>query len=62
MERVRIAADKVARLEPRLEAERARLHEAILDAHREGASLALIARAANLSRERVRQIVARGGR
>jgi hypothetical protein len=57
MNRVARAAEKVERLEPRLEAARAELHAAIRDAHAEGAKPATIARVAGLSREWVRQIV-----
>jgi hypothetical protein len=57
MNRVARAAEKVERLEPRLEAARAELHAAIRDAHVEGAKPATIARVAGLSREWVRQIV-----
>ena len=53
------AARVVDRVEPRLEAARTKLHEAILEAWRAGASQAVIARVAGLSRERIRQLVAR---
>jgi hypothetical protein len=51
------AADDVARLEPQLKDARARLHGGILRAHRLGASIALIAKTAGLSRQRIHQIV-----
>jgi DNA-directed RNA polymerase specialized sigma24 family protein len=57
MNRIAAAAEKVERLEPRLEAARAELHAAIRQAKVEGASLAAIARVAGLSRERIRQLV-----
>jgi DNA-directed RNA polymerase sigma subunit (sigma70/sigma32) len=60
LERVSRAAEQVARLEPRLVEARHELHAAIVEAHREGSSLGVIAKVAGLSRERVRQIVKRG--
>jgi len=57
MNRIAAAAEKVERLEPRLDAARAELHAAIRDAHAEGASMAAIARVAGFSRERIRQLV-----
>lgn len=58
LERVLQAADRVSRLEPRLVKERAELPAAILEAHAQGASVQLIARAASLARQRVQQIIA----
>ena len=52
MNRVARAAEKIERLEPRLETARTELCAAIRDAH-----AATIARVAGLSREWVRQIV-----
>lgn len=60
LERLELLARRLARLEPRLEQTRAEMHEAIRAAAAEGHSQAVIARVANLSRERVRQILARG--
>ncbi|HEX3266966.1 MAG TPA: hypothetical protein VHQ98_03170 [Gaiellaceae bacterium] len=57
MNRVARAAEKIEKLEPRLEAARAELYAAIRDAHAEGAGLATIARVAGYSREWVRRIV-----
>jgi DNA-binding phage protein len=57
MNRVAKAAEKIEKLEPRLEAARAELYAAIRDAHAEGAGLATIARVAGYSREWVRRIV-----
>jgi hypothetical protein len=58
LEKVLQAADRVSRLEPSLAKERAELHAAIVEAHIQGASVQLIARAASLSRQRVQQIIA----
>lgn len=57
MNRISKAAEKVERFEPRLAEARAELHEAIRQAHSEGASLGTISRVAGLSRERIRQLV-----
>jgi DNA-directed RNA polymerase sigma subunit (sigma70/sigma32) len=57
MNRIAKAAERVERLEPRLAEARVELHEAIRQAHAEGASLSAISRVAGLSRERIRQIV-----
>jgi hypothetical protein len=57
MNRVARAAEKIERLEPRLEAARTELYAAIRDAHAEGAKPATIARVAGVSREWVRQLV-----
>jgi hypothetical protein len=59
MNRIANAAERVERLEPRLAEARAELHAAIRQAHAEGAKPATIARAAGLSRERIRQILGR---
>jgi DNA-directed RNA polymerase sigma subunit (sigma70/sigma32) len=59
LEQVRKSADRIARLKPQLEMEQRRLHAAIVASHKQGYSMALIARAANLTRERVRQVIAR---
>lgn len=59
LERVVKAADQIARLEPRLSAARRELHAAIKEAHTEGHSLVVIARVANLTRQRVDQIIKR---
>jgi hypothetical protein len=52
-------AESVARLEPRLSAARVELHRLIRLADDEGAGREVIARVAGLSKERVRQILAR---
>jgi len=57
LDRVARAAEKIARLEPRLQSARRELHEAILDAHGQGTSIVVIAKVAGLSRQRVDQIV-----
>lgn len=57
LNRVAAAAEKIGRLEPRMTAARAELHDAIREAHREGASVSLIARVSGLSRQRVDQLV-----
>jgi DNA-directed RNA polymerase sigma subunit (sigma70/sigma32) len=57
MNRIAVAAERIERLEPRLNDARTELHAAIRKAHKEGASLGTIARVAGLSRERIRQIV-----
>ncbi|HEX3266485.1 MAG TPA: hypothetical protein VHQ98_00720 [Gaiellaceae bacterium] len=57
MNRVARAAEKIERLEPRLEAARAEVYAAIRHVHAEGAKPATIARVAGLSREWVRQII-----
>jgi DNA-binding phage protein len=57
MNRIAKAAEKIERLEPRLDEARRELHQAIRDARAEGADMATIARVAGLSRERIRQIV-----
>jgi DNA-directed RNA polymerase specialized sigma24 family protein len=62
LERAQKTAEKIRRLEPRLENLRRELHAAILDARDEGASIALIAAAAGVSKQRVDQIVKRGRR
>jgi hypothetical protein len=54
------AGGLAARLEPRLAEARAELHQAIIDAHAEGASVTVIARVSGFSRERIDQIVKRG--
>jgi hypothetical protein len=59
LNRVAEAAEAITRLEPRLEAARRELHEAIREAHEGGASLAVIARVAGISRQRVGQIIKR---
>jgi len=59
LNRVAAAADKVARLEPRLEEARRELHAAIIDARKDGATVVVIAKVAGLSRQRVQQILAR---
>jgi hypothetical protein len=61
MNRVAQAAGRVERLEPRLAAARAELHAAIREAHAEGVGVAVIAKLAGLSRQRVSQIVATDG-
>jgi hypothetical protein len=52
-------AENVARLEPRLSEARVELHRLIRLADVEGAGREVIARVAGLSKERVRQILAR---
>ena len=53
------SAENVARLEPRLAAARVELHRLIRQAAAEGAGREVIARVAGLSKERVRQVLAR---
>jgi uncharacterized protein (UPF0335 family) len=57
LNRVADAAEKIARLEPRLREARRDLHEAIREAHARGASVTVIAKVASLSRQRVDQII-----
>lgn len=57
LNRIASAAEKIARLEPRLEAARQERIEAIREAHAGGASVAVLARVAGLTRQRVDQIV-----
>jgi hypothetical protein len=57
LDRVAAAAEKIKRLEPRLVDARRELHQAIIDAHAEGASVTVISKVAGLSRQRVDQIV-----
>jgi hypothetical protein len=57
LHRVAKAADQIARLEPRLDAARTELHAAIREAYEKGASVMVIARVANLSRQRISQLV-----
>jgi hypothetical protein len=56
LNRVARAADEIARLEPRLERARADLHAAIREAVNEGVAVAVVARVAGLSRQRVSQL------
>jgi hypothetical protein len=56
-DRIRKATAKVEKAEQARAAARAELRAAILEARDEGVPLAVIARAAGLSRERVRQLV-----
>jgi hypothetical protein len=57
LNRVAKEAEEIERLQPRLERARQELHAAIKDAHAEGASVSVIAKVANLSRQRVDQLV-----
>jgi uncharacterized protein (UPF0335 family) len=59
MNRVAAARREVARLEPKLSAARAELHEAIREAAREGVDAKLIAEVAGISRQRVAKILER---
>jgi uncharacterized protein (UPF0335 family) len=61
LDRVAAAAERIARLEPRLVTARQELHAAILEAHAEGVSVTVIAKVAGLSRQRIDQIVRRKG-
>lgn len=57
LDRVSRAAEKARRLEPRLEAARKELHAAIRDAHEQGVSVAVLAKVAGISRQRVSVLV-----
>lgn len=61
LESVESAANEMHEHQDRADDARMRLYEAIRAAHKEGVPAAKIARAARLSRERVRQIVAIDG-
>lgn len=61
LENVEHHADELHELNDRLETVRANLYAAIRAAQSEGVPAAKIARAARLSRERVRQIVQQAG-
>jgi hypothetical protein len=60
LNRVDRAAEEIARLQPRVDRARKELHESIKEAHREGATVAVLARVARLSRQRISQILANG--
>jgi DNA-binding FadR family transcriptional regulator len=62
LNRMQRAADQVSRLEPRLEKARRELHDAIVEAHRNGVDNQLIVKVSGLSRQRVSTIVGRGKR
>jgi len=57
MNRIAKASETIDRLQPRLAQARKELYAAILEAHREGASVTVIAKLAGLSRQRVDQII-----
>lgn len=57
LNRIAEAAEKIARLEPRLREARRDQHKAIREAHAKGASVTVIAKVASLSRQRVDQII-----
>lgn len=59
LERIYRARARVERLEPQLVAARQELHAAVVEACDAGHSPQVVASVAGLSRERVRQIVAR---
>ncbi len=57
LERLATAAAVIARLEPRLDQARRDRLEAVREAHAQGTSLALIAKVAGISRQRVDQML-----
>ena len=59
LNRIALAADQLARLEPRLAEARRELHAAIVEAHSHGVSAAAIARVAGVSRQAVYKIIER---
>ena len=61
LNRIAKAAEEIERLQPRLVRARRELHVAIRDAYTDGASVTVIAKVANLSRQRVDQIVRESG-
>jgi hypothetical protein len=60
LNRVARAAEEISRLQPRLDRARTELHESIKEAHREGATAAVLVRVSGLSRQRISQILANG--